>query len=106
MKKKLFALLAGTSIVLAACGGGNDSSKNDTSSAGAGDAAKIFENKCSACHGQNLEGAVGPNLTKIGSKLTTDQIKKTIANGKGNMPAELITGKDADKVAEWLSKKK
>ena len=67
MKKKLLALFMGTSLVLAACGGANDNAdkdsttntENETTTADAGDAAKIYENKCSACHGQDLAGAWG-----------------------------------------------
>jgi cytochrome c551 len=118
MKKKLLTLLLGTSLVmgLAACGGGSNTSKNTsqdkgtsggTSTASAGDAQKIFSQKCSACHGDNLEGKVGPNLTKVGSRYSKAQILDILKNGKsGGMPAGLVSGADADKVATWLSTKK
>ena len=67
---------------------------------------KIFEQNCSSCHGQNLEGGAGPNLQHIGGKLSKDAILKQINNGGGVMPGGLIKGDDATKVAEWLSKKK
>lgn len=117
MKKKLLALLMGTTLVmgLAACGGASDTSKKDTSkekatttdTATAGDAQKIVSQKCSSCHGDNLQGAVGPNLQKVGSKYSKDQILGILKNGKqGGMPAGLISGDDADKVATWLAAKK
>jgi len=119
MKKKLLTLLLGTSLVmsLAACGGGNDSkdnggSKKDNGSetkntADAGDASKIFNQKCSTCHGGDLKGGVGPDLTKVGSRYSKDEILGIIKNGKsGGMPAGLISGDDADKVATWLAAKK
>lgn len=113
MKKKLLALLMGTSLVmgLAACGGGSDTTKDKnngggTDTAQAGDADKIFQQKCSACHGGDLKGGVGPNLTKIGSQLSKDDILATIKNGKGAMPPNVIEGDDANKVADWLSAKK
>ena len=74
MSKKLLALLLGTSLVLAACGGDDSSDEpanggEDTSTtADAGQEAKLFEQKCSSCHGQNLEGGVGPELKTVGSK--------------------------------------
>ncbi|RFU63929.1 cytochrome c551 [Peribacillus glennii] len=112
MKKKLLALLMGTSLLLAACGGGeeenadNDSANNETTTADAGDEAKTYENKCSSCHGQNLEGGVGPDLTKVGSKHSKEDIEKIIANGQGQMPAGLLQGEEASQVAAWLAEKK
>lgn len=115
MKKKLLALLMGTSLVLAACGGandqadqGNDAAKNgnETTTAGAGDAAKLYENKCSACHGQDLTGGVGPDLTKVGSRLSQAEMEKIIKEGRGSMPKELLDESQAAQVAEWLASKK
>lgn len=120
MKKRLLAFLVGISLVmgLAACGGGNDNKDTGnggnggngggtTDTANAGDAAKIFDQKCSSCHGGDLKGGVGPNLTKIGSKYSKSEILGIIKNGKsGGMPAGLISGDDADSVATWLAAKK
>lgn len=103
MKKKLFALMMGTSLVLAACGGGDDAA--DTT-AGGGDPEKLFGQKCSSCHGGNLEGGVGPKLSAIGSKLSTADIEKIILEGQGSMPKGLLQGEDASSVASWLAEKK
>jgi len=108
MKKRLLSVLMGTVLVmgLAACGGGSDTSK-DKGGDQAG-AEKIASQKCTSCHGNNLEGSVGPSLQKIGSKYSKDQILNIIKKGKNNgkMPAGLISGDDAEKVAEWLAAKK
>lgn len=112
MKKKLLALMMGTSLVLAACGGGDgnnagkDSGNNETSTADGGDAARTYQNKCLSCHGQNLEGGVGPKLSDVGTRLSKEDIEKTIANGKGQMPGGLVKGDEAKQVAAWLSEKK
>ena len=118
MKKKLLTLLMGTALVmgLAACGGGNDDTAKDTSkdtskdtgteTASSDAGAKIFNQKCSSCHGGDLTGGMGPNLTKVGSRYSKDEILNIIANGKGQMPAKVITGDDANQVAEWLAAKK
>jgi cytochrome c551 len=112
MKKKLLTFLLGTSLVmgLAACGGGDKDTGNggggggtDTADAGG---QKIYDQKCSSCHGADMKGAVGPNLTKIGSKYSKDEILDILHNGRGGMPANVVTGDDADQVAEWLSAKK
>ncbi|SIF92745.1 Cytochrome c551 [Mycobacteroides abscessus subsp. abscessus] len=66
----------------------------------------MFTQKCSSCHGDNLQGGVGPSLEKIGSQLSQEEIEKTIAEGKGAMPPRLLEGEDAAAVAEWLAAKK
>lgn len=114
MKKKLLALLMGTSLVLAACGGGDDTKEKEPATnksgeettASAGDAEKLFAQKCSSCHGGNLEGGVGPTLETIGSKLSKEDIENILANGQGSMPSGLLKGDEASQVAEWLASKK
>ena len=104
MKKKLLALLMGTSLALAACGGGGDEAGGgDTAGA---DPEKLYNQKCSSCHGGNLEGSVGPKLSDVGSRLSQDEIESVIANGQGSMPKGLLEGDDASAVAEWLANKK
>lgn len=91
---------------LAACGGGGDDKGGgggDTADAGG---QKIYDQKCSSCHGGDLKGAVGPNLTKVGSKYSKDEILDILHNGRGGMPPNVVTGDDADQVAEWLAAKK
>jgi cytochrome c551 len=107
MKKKLLALLMGTSIVLAACGGGSgEEASDDSATASGGDAEKLYGQKCSACHGTNLEGGVGPKLETIGASLSKEDIEKVILEGQGAMPKGLLEGEDASSVAEWLAGKK
>lgn len=107
MKAKLVGLFVGASLVLAACDGGNGASDNKGSGGSTASAAEqIFQQSCASCHGQNLEGKVGPNLQKVGSKYSKDEIKQIIEKGRGGMPAGVIQGDDVDKVAEWLASKK
>ena len=68
--------------------------------------AKLFENNCSACHGQDLTGGVGPDLTKVGSRLSQAEMEKIIKEGKGAMPAGLVDESEAVQMAEWLANKK
>ncbi|GGH85013.1 mono/diheme cytochrome c family protein [Pullulanibacillus pueri] len=84
----------------------NGASKGDTANLASLSADKIYGQKCSTCHGANLEGGMGPNLQKIGGQLSKDKIVNQIKNGGGGMPANVITGDAVDKVADWLSKKK
>ncbi|HAQ06926.1 MAG TPA: cytochrome C551 [Bacillus bacterium] len=105
MKKKLLALLMGTSLVLAACGGGGGDEAGGGDTAGA-DPEKLYNQKCSSCHGGDLEGGVGPKLSDVGSRLSQEDIEKVIAEGQGSMPPKLLEGDDASAVAEWLANKK
>ncbi|WP_019243069.1 MULTISPECIES: cytochrome c551 [Bacillus] len=110
MNKKLLALMLGTSIVLAACGGDKaddkPSSDGGTTTADSGQEAKLYKNNCASCHGENLEGLVGPELKKVGATLSKDEIEKVILEGKGSMPKEQLQGEEASQVAQWLSEKK
>lgn len=117
MKRKLIGAVMVVMLAMAmvACGNkNNDTSKpsnnnnKTTTTASAGDAQKLFDAKCSACHGKDLAGNVGPNLQKVGSKYSKSDILNIIKNGKGNgaMPPGLYSGKDADTIATWLSNKK
>ena len=70
-------------------------------------AEQIVKQTCTACHGQNLEGNIGPNLTKIGSKYKPEDIENILKNGRGGMPAGLLKDESEVKaVAKWLSEKK
>ena len=104
MKKSILALIFGSALVLAACGGNDeDSSGASTQSEG----EKITMQKCSSCHGGNLQGMGNtPNLNKVGSRLTEDEILNIVENGQKGMPGGLIKGEDAKKVAAWLAEQK
>jgi mono/diheme cytochrome c family protein len=67
---------------------------------------QIFMQNCSGCHGQNLEGSVGPKLLGIGTKLSESQIEGKIISGGSVMPpgGGLTNSKDIQQVAQWLSK--
>lgn len=112
MKGKLFAVLMGASLVLAACGGGDEASTTDnasdtTKTVSAGDAEKIYTQSCSQCHGGDLKGGSSfPDLTAVGAKLSVEEIETIIAEGKGIMPPRLIEGAEATAVAQWLGEKK
>ena len=106
MKKKWLALALGLSLTatLAACGGGEEEKASEDTKASAGE--EIFKKNCISCHGENLEGGVGPELTKVGAKMSKDDIAKIIKEGKGAMPKGLVADSDADEVAGWLAEKK
>jgi cytochrome c550 len=68
---------------------------------------ELFQANCSSCHGGDLQGGVGPNLTEVGSKYDPDQIADIIQNGKGQMAAQKQVQAEArEKIAAWLAEKK
>ncbi|MGB7999433.1 MAG: cytochrome c [Anaerobacillus sp.] len=123
--KKWTSILLGLMLLfsLAACGTGNESgnensmnnskgneeaSDGDSESAGEYDAeaAKAtYKRNCLSCHGDNLQGKVGPKLADIGSRLSKDEILTTIQNGKGQMPGNILNGdkEKEENVANWLA---
>lgn len=126
MKKWLVAVLFGAALVLGACGGGTDdngnngAANNDNNNAEQNDKAedqggtvdtaaaeKLYENNCSGCHGADLTGGMGPDLTKVGSTHSAKEIEDIIHNGTGQMPAQSqVSDEDATTIANWLADKK
>jgi cytochrome c551 len=126
-KKSLLALMLGSSVALAACGGGEEEDAADNTAvedteteteteapatdegteettASAGE--EVYQQSCLSCHGGNLEGGFGPALDKIGAEYSKDEILDIIHNGKGQMPANVVEGEEAEAVASWLAEKK
>jgi mono/diheme cytochrome c family protein len=69
---------------------------------------QVFRERCATCH--TLEdaaavGMVGPNLDDLrpAKALTLDAIAKGRARGQGQMPAQLVTGPDAQDVADYVA---
>jgi mono/diheme cytochrome c family protein len=69
---------------------------------------KVFAQNCSTCHtlgGANASGKVGPNLDELRPPkgLVLNAIEQGRARGQGQMPAGLVTGKDAQNVAAFVA---
>lgn len=79
--------------------------EGETEGETADDPEAIFANSCASCHGQDLSGGAGPDLTSVGGKLSADEIKEIIVNGVGTMPGGLVGNEEAEVLAEWLSEK-
>jgi mono/diheme cytochrome c family protein len=103
LKRALFAILILVSAwSLSACGGSNENKQ----SGGEVDAKTVYQQNCASCHGNQLQGGMGPNLKHVGSHLSKEQILKQIKNGGGGMPGGLVSGKKAEAVATWLANHK
>src|SRR5690625_1415724 len=118
MKEWLMAVVFGTLLVLGACGGGDDTSEpaddtgedteetedSDADEGATSEAAEeLYAESCASCHGDDLSGQVGPALGAEGADLSADEIVEIIENGQGSMPAGLLSGDDAQEVADWLA---
>ena len=131
MKKSLLALIFGSAIFLAACGGGDEEGTNDTTTGtndteteqttenkttdtdeaatetASAQGEELVKSNCTTCHGGNLEGMGStPSLADVGSRLSEDEILNVILNGRGGMPAGLLQGEDAEAAAAWLAQQK
>lgn len=76
----------------------------------------LFSQTCAVCHtlaAANAQGHVGPNLDiRLGSEIATAAGRRAIvlsaiaegrARGKGDMPAQLYQGRDAEAIADFLA---
>ncbi|MFC7688209.1 cytochrome c551 [Ureibacillus sp. GCM10028918] len=127
MKKAMLALIFGSALFLAACGGGDDEATDtatDTATedkatdeatdtgdtAGGADAGQgegLVKSTCISCHGGNLEGmGNAPSLADVGGRLSEDEIHDVIVNGQGGMPGGLLQGEEAEAAAAWLAEQK
>jgi len=84
----------------------NEKNGKNTEETAAATPEEIYQQACIGCHGQNYEGGMGPALKGVGDKLSIDEIKNVIQNGRGSMPAGLVPADKADEMAKWLSELK
>jgi mono/diheme cytochrome c family protein len=68
----------------------------------------VFARYCSTCHtlrASNAVGKVGPNLDALRppKALVLDAVAKGRAKGRGQMPAGVVTGEDAQDVAAYVA---
>jgi mono/diheme cytochrome c family protein len=105
-------------VLLAGCGGDIDVPESESASVKSG--ADLFYERCSGCHsldaanayGSKAEGEIqggevtnGPNFNI--RKETKDDVLFAIRNGGFSgqiMPANIVVGEDAEKIADFLSK--
>lgn len=108
MKKSALALIFGSALFLAACGG-------DDSASTSGDTAKsegetLVQKNCTTCHGGNLQGmGKTPALNDVGARLSADEIKEIVVNGtSGGMPPYGKNFEEAqiEEIVKYLSEQK
>lgn len=103
--RKIITVLTLT-ILLAGCGTSEDkntATKETVSDAEPGEL--VYKQTCISCHGEDLSGrgSSAKDLSHIGSKLSEEEIKNVVINGRRSMPAGLVKDEeDLDALAKWL----
>ncbi|WP_416149334.1 c-type cytochrome [Salipaludibacillus sp. HK11] len=60
----------------------------------------IYAGQCAGCHGGDLSGGVGPALDS--GDYSADDIVDAIAEGPGTMPDNIVSGDEAQAVADYI----
>ena len=65
---------------------------------------EVYEARCSACHGKDFEGRVGPALDagSQSASMPDSYWVQTITKGKGSMPAQRLTDNEVTMVIEYI----
>jgi mono/diheme cytochrome c family protein len=63
--------------------------------------ATVFENTCAGCHGSGGAGGTGPRLQ--GSGLDAAAVTSAVQQGRGIMPAGLVSGQDEADVVAYVA---
>jgi cytochrome c551 len=95
--KQLWAVSALAFLLLAGC----SSDKTST----AMDGETIYKESCAACHGGELQGAVGPAVTNMKSKYSEADVLKIVNEGTNKMPGNLLNLEQSEIVTKWLMEK-
>jgi cytochrome c551 len=103
----LVALSVAAAFGVAGCGGDDSGGGDATPVQDVGDpvAGKaVFAARCTSCHlGDGTEdGGAGPNLSGKGSNHTPEQLEAVVVEGRGAMPAGIVSGTDLDNVVAYV----
>ncbi len=65
---------------------------------------EIYLARCAACHGDNLEGKVGPKIGMDSSawSMPNSYWIQTITMGKGSMPGQTLTDEEVYLIIEYI----
>jgi mono/diheme cytochrome c family protein len=65
---------------------------------------EVYEARCSACHGRDFGGRVGPAIdaTSNAAIMPESYWIQTITKGKGSMPAQRLTDNEVSLVIEYI----
>ncbi|WP_159884962.1 c-type cytochrome [Paenibacillus puerhi] len=101
-----FVLAAALVLACTACSSAAPGSQEQKqASTEAASVQAIYKSSCLACHGDQLQGGMGPGLQKVGTRLDKEQIVAKIQHGGGGMPSYSAKLRETDiqALAEWLA---
>jgi len=109
-----FLSLAVLAAGLAACGGSGGSGSasggrpaRGTPPDGPAETIELYRSHCIVCHAPDLAGNMGPStdISKVGARLSREEIRRRIAEGEGMMPAfaDRLSDEAIDALAGWLA---
>ena len=90
---------------LSACGGGGGADGGeDGADRVQAEGGRLYANRCSACHGDGLEGAFGPDLRNIGERMSREELIAVIRDGTGLMRGlkDRLTDEEIAAIADWV----
>ncbi|MDQ0218279.1 cytochrome c [Peribacillus cavernae] len=79
-------------------GGGKEKTEQTASA----NPEEIYQQSCVSCHGDQYQGGAGPALKGVGERLSEAEVKTTIQNGRGAMPAGLVEDENLDAMAKFV----
>ncbi len=65
---------------------------------------EVYKARCSACHGPNFDGRVGPSIdsNSPSASMPDSYWVQTITKGKGSMPAVRLSDREVSLVIEFI----
>lgn len=63
---------------------------------------ELAQGSCIGCHGGDLTGQAGPDITALEGTYSAEEITEIILNGKGGMPPIPVNDVEADAIAQYL----
>lgn len=91
-------------LVTSSCSSDKADSKTESKTQAPLSGKALFEQNCSACHGEFGDGVIGGAANLRTTKLSEKEINQVILNGKGTMPAlgSLFSPKERERIVTYV----